>query len=127
VDGSTIRLTTECFDAMELIDLLSKLKHLDYTQKKYHVDRHGEYVQLVFSSKHLPAWMESIASILGAPVKMADQPVNKDVIALTEDHGNVLALEQPRVDYIKNHDSKRGHRVGPRILYMRGLFFWMTR
>ena len=88
--GSTIRLTTECFDAMELIDLLSKLKHLDYTQKKYHVDRHGEYVQLVFSSKHLPAWMESIASILDEPVKTADQPVNKDVIALTEDFGEIF-------------------------------------
>jgi hypothetical protein len=89
-DGSIILLTIKCFDTMELIDLLAKLKHLNYAQKKYHVDRHGEYVQLVFASKHFPAWMESIAALLGAPVKTADQPVTADVIALTEDFGEIF-------------------------------------
>ena len=75
---------------MDLIDLLSQLKHLNYDQKKYHVDRHGEYVQLVFSSKQLPAWMDSMVSILGAPVKTAEQSVSEEVIALTEDFGEIF-------------------------------------
>jgi len=75
---------------MDLIDLLAKLKHLDYAQKKYHVDRHGEYVQLVFSSKHLADWMASIAAILGDPVKIADQPVSADIMALTQDLGEIF-------------------------------------
>jgi len=75
---------------MDLIDLLAKLKHLDYAQKKYHVDRHGEYVQLVFSSKDLSAWMASISAILGDPVKTAGQPVNADVTALTRDFGEIF-------------------------------------
>jgi hypothetical protein len=75
---------------MDLIDLLAELKHLDYNQKKYHVDRHGEYVQLVFSNTQLPVWMDSITAILGPPVKTADQMVSEEVIALTEDFGEIF-------------------------------------
>jgi hypothetical protein len=75
---------------MELIDLIVKLKHLDYSQKKYHVDRRGEYAQLVFSSRHMKEWLECIAEMLGPPVKTAQQPVSEEIIALTEDFGEIF-------------------------------------
>ena len=75
---------------MELIDLIVKLKHLDYSQKKYHVDRHGEYAQLVFSNQHMGEWLDCIGDILGRPVKTAQQPVSAEIIELTEDFGEIF-------------------------------------
>ena len=75
---------------MELIDLLSKLKHLEYSQKKYHVDRQGEYAQLVFAYKYMQGWLDSIEEILGKPVKTSHEPVTEEVIRLTEDFGEIF-------------------------------------
>lgn len=75
---------------MELIELLAQLNHLDYSQKKYHVDRYGEYAQLVFAHKHLQVWLDAIVQILGEPVKTADQPVTSDILNLTEDFGEIF-------------------------------------
>ena len=65
---------------MELIDLLSQLKHLDYSQKKYHVDSLGEYVQLVFHPRHLQDWLHTITGILGQPIKTDQQPVTEELL-----------------------------------------------
>ena len=75
---------------MELIDLTDQLKHLAYAQKKYHVDRLGEYAQLVFDRRHLPAWMEALSKILGSPLKTDGQPVTEDIIRITEDFGEIF-------------------------------------
>lgn len=75
---------------MELIDLIEKLKHLEYSQKKYHVDRHGEYAQLVFSNQHMKEWLECIGDMLGEPVKTAQQPVSEEIIGLTEEFGEIF-------------------------------------
>ena len=75
---------------MELIDIITKLKHLEYSQKKYHVDRHGEYAQLVFPNEHTDTWLESVGELLGPPIKTANQPVSEKIIALTEDFGEIF-------------------------------------
>jgi len=75
---------------MELIDLIVKLKHLDYSQKKYHVDRHGEYAQLVFSNSHTQEWLDCISEMLGQPIKTAQQPVSEDIVCLTKDFGEIF-------------------------------------
>ena len=75
---------------MELIDLIDRLKHLEYSQKKYHVDSLGEYAQLVFNRRHLTAWMEAIAKVLGPPIKTDVQPVTEDIIHITEDFGEIF-------------------------------------
>lgn len=75
---------------MELIDLIAKLKHLEYSQKKYHVDSHGEYAQLVFSNSHMEAWLDCIGGMLGPPIKTAKQPVTEDIVRLTADFGEIF-------------------------------------
>lgn len=75
---------------MELIELLAKLNHLEYSQKKYHVDRYGEYAQLVFPHDHMPTWLSAVGELLGAPVKTADTPVTDELIQLTEDFGEIF-------------------------------------
>lgn len=75
---------------MELIDLIAKLKHLEYSQKNYHVDRHGEYAQLVFSNRHMKEWLDCIGEMLGQPIKTAGQPVAEDIVRLTEDFGEIF-------------------------------------
>jgi len=75
---------------MELIDLLAKLTHLEYSQKKYHVDRFGEYAQLVFPHEKWQIWLDALAEILGEPVKTADQPVTSEIIDLTKDFGEIF-------------------------------------
>ena len=75
---------------MELIELLAKLSHLEYSQKKYHVDRYGEYAQLVFPHSQLRDWRDAIVEILGEPVKTDDQPVTDEIIQLTEDFGEIF-------------------------------------
>ncbi len=75
---------------MELVDIITQVKHLACTQKKYHVDRHGEYVQLVFRNTYLKSWLDKIEAILGAPIKKADQPVTEELVELTEDFGEIF-------------------------------------
>jgi hypothetical protein len=75
---------------MELVDLISQIKHLEYSQKNYHVDSLGEYAQLVFKSRHLPAWEAAIAKVFGPPLKTDAQPVTDDIIRLTEDFGEIF-------------------------------------
>lgn len=75
---------------MELVDIISSLNHLDYSQKKYHVDRLGEYAQLVFDRSHLEAWLDAMTALLGPPVKTDAQPVTEDIIRLTEDFGEIF-------------------------------------
>jgi hypothetical protein len=75
---------------MELIDIIAKLKHLDYSQKKYHVDRHGEYAQLVFRNDQTKKWLDSVGEVLGPPVKTKDEPVSEKIITLTEDFGEIF-------------------------------------
>ncbi len=75
---------------MELIDLIAKIGRLEYSQKKYHVDRFGEYAQLVFNSRNMEAWLECIGVILGAPVKTAEQNVTDDIVQLTKDFGEIF-------------------------------------
>jgi hypothetical protein len=75
---------------MELIDLLTQLKHLDYSQKKYHVDSLGEYVQLVFNPDHLQTWLDAISKLLGPPIKTEEQPVTEDILRLTENVGEIF-------------------------------------
>lgn len=75
---------------MELIDLIDQLKHLEYSRKKYHVDRLGEYAQLVFHRRHLPAWLEALAKMMGPPIKTDRQPVTEDIIRLTADFGEIF-------------------------------------
>lgn len=77
-------------DFMELVDLIAQFKHLEYSQKKYHVDSLGEYAQLVFHRRHLPAWRDAIVNLLGPAIKTDDQPVTDDIIRLTEDFGEIF-------------------------------------
>ena len=95
---------------MDLVDLLAKLKDLDYSQKKYHVDRQGEYAQLVFPHHSMRTWLDRIGNILGKPVKTADQPVTDTIIRLTEDFGEIF-----------DHQTLFYHEIdGQRIMAM----FW---
>lgn len=75
---------------MELIELIAKLKNLEYSQKNYHVDSHGEYAQLVFSSMHMEAWLGCIGEVLGPPIKTAKQPVTEDIVRLTANFGEIF-------------------------------------
>ena len=75
---------------MELIDIINKVSHLECSQKKYHVDTHGEYAQLVFRSDHMDAWQKCILEILGPPLKTAQQPVTDDIVRLTENFGEIF-------------------------------------
>lgn len=75
---------------MELIDLIAKLKHLEYTQKNYHVDSYGEYAQLVFNSRNMDEWLDCINEMMGQPIKTAKQPVTEDIVRLTEDFGEIF-------------------------------------
>lgn len=75
---------------MELIDFISKLKHLDYSQKKYHVDGLGEYAQLVFHPRHMSEWLETISALLGPPLKTDRESVSEDIVRLTEDFGEIF-------------------------------------
>ena len=75
---------------MELYDIISKLRHLQPIQKKYHVDGRGEYAQLVFDRSDLREWYGGIEDILGPPVKNKDQPVSDELLRLTEDFGEIF-------------------------------------
>lgn len=88
---------------MELIELLAKLNHLEYSQKKYHVDRYGEYAQLVFPHTHLKDWRDAIVEILGEPVKTADQLVSDEIVQLTEDFGEIFDHQTLFYREIGNH------------------------
>lgn len=75
---------------MELIDLIAKIKHLEYSQRNYHVDCHGEYAQLVFNNRHMDEWLDCIGEMMGRPIKTAKQPVTEDIVRLTEDFGEIF-------------------------------------
>ena len=75
---------------MELIDLLAQLKHLEYSQKKYHVDRLGEYVQLVLKPRHMQVWLDALSDLLGPPIKTDEQPVTENILRITEDFGEIF-------------------------------------
>ena len=75
---------------MELIEIITKISHLEYAQKKYHVDKHGEYAQLVFSNSQIEDWLVSITELMGDPLKTAGEPVTDDIIDLTEDFGEIF-------------------------------------
>ena len=75
---------------MELYDLISKFNHLEYSQKKYHVDRQGEYAQLVFDNANMDDWLTCIGELLGLPIKTETQPVTDDIVQLTEDFGEIF-------------------------------------
>ncbi len=76
--------------AMELYDLISKLRHLHPIQKKYHVDGRGEYAQLVFDRRDLQDWYRGIEEVLGPPVKAENEPVSDELLRLTEDFGEIF-------------------------------------
>ena len=75
---------------MELYDLISNFKHLEYSQKKYHVDSQGEYAQLVFNNTHMDEWLTCVGELLGLPIKTELQPVTDDIVQLTEDFGEIF-------------------------------------
>ena len=89
---------------MELIDIIAKIKHLPCRQKNYHVDRHGEYAQLVFPNIYLQDWLENIEAILGEPIKKNDQPVTEDLVKLTEDFGEIF---DHQTLFLKEMDDQR--------------------
>jgi len=89
---------------MELVDIITQVKHLACTQKKYHVDRHGEYAQLVFRNTDLKNWLDKIEAILGTPIKKADQPVTKELVKLTEDFGEIF---DHQILFFKEIDDQR--------------------
>lgn len=89
---------------MELIDIIAQVKHLPCRQKKYHVDRHGEYAQLVFRNTYLQDWLENIEAILGEPIKKNDQPVTEGLVKLTEDFGEIF---DHQILFLKKMDEQR--------------------
>jgi len=95
---------------MELYDLIQKFKHLEYSQKKYHVDSQGEYAQLVFDNANMDDWLTCIGELLGLPIKTEAQPVTDDIVHLTEDFGEIF-----------DHQTLFYHEIGThRIMAM----FW---
>jgi hypothetical protein len=75
---------------MEIVDIINKLKYLECSHKKYHVDADGEYAQLVFRSHQMNQWQASIEEMLGPPLKTSEQPVTDDIVRITEDFGEIF-------------------------------------
>jgi hypothetical protein len=75
---------------MKLHDVISKFRDLQPCQKKYHVDRQGEYARLVFERRDMTAWYQALQDLLGPPVKTESQPVTDELIQLTRDFGEIF-------------------------------------
>jgi hypothetical protein len=75
---------------MQLVDLVTAVKDIRIHSRRYHIDDHGEYGELIFFVEDLPEWETVLHNHFGKPVKCPEEPVTESLMSLTAPFGELF-------------------------------------